>query len=695
MAKEKKKPEPSGYDKHRERVRKTDAAESKSGRDIFDDRPDCAEPDRRRAALESLEFFCRTYFPLTFHLPWSNDHRTAITLIERAVKDGGRFAYAMPRGSGKTTLAEAASLWATLFGFRRFVVPIGSDQSSSLEMLESIKVELESNDLLDEDFHWTCHPVRQLEGIAHRCNGQLWQGDRTHIHWTNEAIVLPTIPGSLSSGAILTVAGITGRIRGMKFKRPDGKSARPDLAILDDPQTDESARSPSQVSQRERLISGAVMGLAGPGQKIAAVMPCTVIAPDDLADRFLNRDKHPEWQGERAKLVYAFPTNTELWERYIKIRADGQRAGNGGTEGTEFYRANREQMDAGSQVAWPARHNPDELSALQHAINLRADLGERAFFAEYQNDPIPEEGGTEEYLTADQIAAKLNGHARGSIPHTASKLVVFVDVQKTALPWAVCAFEDDFTGYVIDYGFFPEQNREYFSLADAKRTLAVVLKTKSTEEGIYQGLGALAEKLLGREWKREDGVTMRVDRCCVDANWGESTDVVYQFCRESPFAAQLVPTHGRYIGAAGRAFGEYKAKPGDEIGDHWRRPVPQNRRAVRYGLFDANYWKTFVQERLSVSMGGRGCLSLFGEDAQQHRLFADHLTSENGVKVTAREKTVTEWKIKPARPDNHWLDCIVGCCVTASMLRVSLAERKQQAPQQARRVKLSDLQRKR
>ena len=62
--------------------------------------------------------------------------------------------------------------------------------------------------------------------------------------------MLPTIAGQQGqSAAIIKVAGITGRIRGMKYKRPDGQTVRPTLVVLDDPQTDESARSPSPVRQ--------------------------------------------------------------------------------------------------------------------------------------------------------------------------------------------------------------------------------------------------------------------------------------------------------------------------------------------------------------------------------------------------------------------------------------------------------------
>src|SRR5262245_16406397 len=122
---------------------------------------------------------------------------------------------------------------------------------------------------------------------------------------------------------------------------------------------------------------------------------------------------------------------------------------------TEFYRKNQAGMDAGAQVAWEARFNPDEVSAIQHAMNPRLQ-DEAAFFAEFQNEPLPDDTGAEEMLTSDQIAAKVNGIKRGAVPQVCSTLTMFVDVQQKVLFWLVAAFEDDFTGYVIDYGTEPE-----------------------------------------------------------------------------------------------------------------------------------------------------------------------------------------------------------------------------------------------
>lgn len=342
-------------------------------------------------------------------------------------------------------------------------------------------------------------------------------------------------------------------------------------------------------------------------------------------------------------------------------------------------------------------------------MNLKLDRGEAAFWAEYQNEPLPEEQVDDDLLTADQIAAKVNGLKRGEVPIGATALTMFIDVQGKALFWLVAAWEDDFTGYVIDYGTEPRQHEAYFTLRDIRRTLASSAPRAGLEGAIYAGLERLTEATLGREWRRDDGAMVRIDRCLIDANWGSSSDVVYQFCRQSRFASVVMPSHGRYVGASSIPFSEYKRKRGDRVGLNWRIPVITGKRSVRHAVFDTNYWKSFVHARLAVPIGDPGCLSLFGKSGvrslepgvrsletgvrslesggtkraslavrdssrlqtpdyglDQHRLLADHLTSEYRVKTQGRGRTVDEWKLRVEGMDNHWLDCLVGCAVAAS-----------------------------
>jgi hypothetical protein len=678
------------YERMKETARARNAALALAGRDIGE-LPVVENPERKDLASRDFQYFCESYFPLTFHLSWSPDHVKVIRKIEQAVVHGGLFALAMARGSGKSSIAEVACIWAVLYGHREFVCLIGSDEGHACDMLESIKTELDSNDMLLADFPEVCFAIQSLDGISNRANGQLYKGKRTQIGWTAKEVVLPTIEGSRASGAIIKVAGLTGRIRGMKFKRPDGRTVRPSLVVLDDPQTDESARSLSQCVNRESILAGAVLGLSGPGKKISGIMPCTVIRPGDMADNILDRDKHPEWNGERTRMVYAFPTNETLWLRYAEIRAEGMRNGDGGSSATEFYRANKDAMDAGSKIAWPERFNHDELSAIQHAMNLKLQ-DEAAFFAEYQNEPLPAETVVDGMLTADEVARKFNRLDRGTISIGANHLTAFIDIQQKLLYYMVAAWEDDFTGYIVDYGCYPDQLRPYYTLRDARHTLSTEVTGTGLEGSIYAGLESLTAKLLDREWQRDDGAAMKIGRCLIDANWGQSTDVVYQFCRQSKHAAVIMPSHGRFVGASSMPFSEYKRRPGDRVGLNWRIPNVHGKRAIRHVVFDTNWWKSFVNARLRVSMGDRGCLSTFGTNPETHRMVAEHLTSEYYIKTEGRGRTVDEWKQRPEQPDNHWFDCLVGTTVAASMEGCILFGTDVATPSRKDRVSFKELQ---
>ena len=127
--------------------------------------------------------------------------------------------------------------------------------------------------------------------------------------------------------------------------------------------------------------------------------------------------------------------------------------------------------------------------------------------------------------------------------------------------------------------------------------------------------------------------------------WGNPKTVVWQwdgYDVQQPNRAQLrsdairkaLSLYVNRVAAKQHPFSEYKKRPGDRIGSNWRMRNIQGRRAVRYVLFDSNHWKSFIYERLKVGMGGRGSLSLFGDNAGTHRLFAEHLTSEFRVRTS-------------------------------------------------------------
>ena len=81
----------------------------------------------------------------------------------------------------------------------------------------------------------------------------------------------------------------------------------------------------------------------------------------------------------------------------------------------------------------------------------------------------------------------------------------------------------------------------------------------------------------------------------------------------------------------------------------------------------------------------KGCLSLFGQEPAEHRLFADHVMAEYRVRTEGRGRKVDEWKLPPSKADNHWFDCLVGCAVAASVIGVSLMDTPPQGKRRARR----------
>jgi hypothetical protein len=682
------------YEEVKNAARARNARLSAQGRDIGMI-PEVIDPERKQFCEENFQAFCEYYFPETFNMPWSNDHLKVIARIEQAVLHGGLFAMAMPRGTGKSSLAETACLWAMLYGHREFVVLVGATETAALETLGSIKTELEGNELLLEDFPEVVYPIQCLNGISNRCKGQLCNGERTRISWTANEIVLPTIEDSRAAGAIIRVAGITGRIRGMKFKRPDkARPVRPSLVIIDDPQTTESANSYEQTRKRVRVLAGDILGLAGPGQKISGILPCTVIHPGDMADQILNRQKHPDWNGERTKMVYKFPDNEKLWEKYAELRSESLRQYGDLREATKFYKEHQDELDEGAEVAWEVRFNHDEISAIQHAMNLKLQ-DEAAFWSEYQNEPLPEYESEDEMLKAEEIRRKLNGVPSGEIPTECGHLTMHIDVQKKLLFYVVTAWTDSFSGSVIDYGTYPEQHRRIFTLRDARPSLQDIMPTLSFEAALYKALDLLVNKFCGKEWTRMDGAKLKIGRCLIDANWGISTDVIYQFCRQSQYSGILLPSHGRYVGASSISFAGIKRRPGDRKGLNWYMRKGE-KRSIRHVAYDANFWKSFVHSRLKVPIGDQGCLTLFGNKPAFHRKFSEHLTAEYFVKTQGRGRKVDEWKLRPEASDNHWFDCLTGSAVGASILGVTLPEIGQVGSRRKReQICLSELQKQR
>jgi len=673
------------YEQHKARANERQRQQVAKGQDIGDIPP--VDNSRRRGSTRrSFRLFCETYFPETFCKAWSEDHLKVIGKIEKVTLDGGLFALAMPRGSGKTVLCWVAVLWSILHGHRRYACLLACNKDRATDLIDTVQQAIRFNTKLAADFPRELCPLVKLEGEPRRCKGQRYKGEPTGPVWSADKLVFPNIPGSKASGAIITGAGLTGGdVRGQQHILPDGQTViRPDLVVPDDPQTDETANSELETRRRVELLNGAVLGMAGPGKKIAALMACTVIQPDDMAEQMLDREKSPEWHGERMKMLYADPSNGELWDEYATIRRLEFLNDGTGSEATEFYRTHQDDMDAGAVAAWPERYYEDELSAVQHAMNLRF-RNETAFFAEYQNEPLVDDQ-TSEQLDKAEIEKKVNGYKRGQVPADVTQMTAFADVHDNLVYWMVCGWTPQFSGYVIDYGTWPEQKRAHFYLHAARPTMKQKHPGKGIEGAVHAGLEAYIADVVDREWAATTGSFLRITKAPIDH--GYLSHIVESVIRSSRHRAVLLPAKGVGLRVTNKPFSEYRKHRGDRAGVHWRMPAAKGGMMPLLQI-DTNYWKSFARERLATPKGERGCLSLFS--ARTHRLLAEHLTAERFDRVSSNGRTIDQWTLPKRRPDNHWWDCLVGNCVAASMLGVALpgTERPATRRKQTRRQKVS------
>jgi phage terminase large subunit GpA-like protein len=272
-------------------------------------------------------------------------------------------------------------------------------------------------------------------------------------------------------------------------------------------------------------------------------------------------------------------------------------------------------------------------------------------------------------LTPADLVGRFSGRDRFAVPVWASKITAFIDIQQSVLYGMVCAWRpEDFTGTVIYYGTWPEQpGRRYFTLSEIQHTIQDAFPNMGLEAQIRKALAAYEVVLLGRDWRREDGISLKADRLLIDS--GFKMDEVFEHCRTSPYSGVAMPSRGQPIGAKQKPMHEAKASPGDRKGLHWFiGPQKSGNRILRWCRIDTNFWKSFLVERMRQDTKDAGALTFYGRTRQDadHDMLADHLTCEYGVEVEASGRKITEWSAPP-NAQNHWLDCLVGCAVAASV----------------------------
>lgn len=637
--------------------------------------PQCENPQRRAECAESLERFLVEYFPHSTGLsPFSTAHNRVIGRMDRCIRHGGRNLNAVFRGFAKTTITENSTIWATFYGYRSYVVVMGALFDQAKDMVDSIIREIETNELLQADFPEICLPFLALEGKAQRCRAQTHDGLPTYIGMSGATIILPTILQAdgtpyPSSAGIIRASGLFPPRRGMKFKRPDGKNARPDFAILDDFQTDESAASPEQTAKLIKRIYKAVLNSAGHGEEMGCVINATPIEPNDGVEQLLDHQKHPSFMGERVPMVQQWAKRHEDWwlGKYAALRsafdpADAASQEQAHAQANALYAAEQNLADDGCVVTWEhIALRPGELSAIQHAYNMLIDNGAEVFASECQMCPDHKRPEGIDPLTAPEIARRVNGFKRGAVPTEAVALTGGIDVHDDVLYWSLVAWTQQCQGWIFDYGTFPKQTSRSFSKRSAKQTIKKLYPGIPVEDAVRKALEELLPQLLPR-------LSTLPHKLGIDTNY--RSPEVKHVCKVlgNP---HVVPMRGVGIGANSTQVIEYERRKGWVFGNNWWIAAGDKPRLV--SLDDYN-WKTWLWQRWHTPITSEGSLSLWGKLGEDHQLFAEHQVAEVPTEEPGRKGlTKIIWK-NSDRHDNHWLDTLKICAVGASMLGCQLGE---------------------
>lgn len=645
--------------------------------------PPCRDRKRREALERDDIAWLRHYFgpdcglPDPFTYDFTHQQVEMIEAIAHAIRFGGDQAVAASRGEGKSTICERQVLKYTLQGILSFSVLFQATGAFAENALDSIKTAVEENERLLEDYPEICVPVRALENTPNRAHYQLVSGHRhddgkpykmvsSKFSWCGQEIVFPNVPGAPAARAMIATRGLDSAVRGLKRK-----GQRPQFAVIDDPDTEETVRSPEQAKKLEERIDRGIAGLGSQKRPIGRVMLTTLQNRTCVSFKYTDPDQKPTWKGKRFRFLVAAPERRDLWDEYVALRSNEFREFSAGKstdqhcrQSHQFYLDRRAEMDAGASVAnvnrFDATPLPDgttvEVSALQHYFNQVARLGAEAVAAELDNDPPEELGPVESGITPHLVQRKVNGLERRQIPEGACKITRGVDVRKVALHWVVRAWMEDGTPYTIDYGVF---------------------EVKGTTYGNDEGLDtAITRNILAFLEESQEWYSRPIDRTLIDARW--RTDAVYAACVEAGLGVQPVAGHGKSAGCVHANFHDVLRRTTDrKPGDGWFLTRKGKLWLVNA---DTDRWKAWEHDRW-LSKDGPGCMTIFGTkneltpdrlsaDEKGHHSYAHHICSE--VEVEEPHKGVMRRRWQPKSTNNHWLDASYYCNVAAAIESVPI-----------------------
>ena len=263
-----------------------------------------------------------------------------------------RVAWSAPRGHAKSAyLTNIFPSHEIVFEKRNYILVISETDSASKKFIEWVADELKFNEKLRNDF------------------GELLSPSRGMNERDNQEAFLTT------AGTLVEASSIGKQLRGKR-----NGAHRPDLVICDDLESSKNTNTKELIEKNIDWFDKVVVPIGDPHKTSFIYMGTTVIANGLLQHVQGKSDFH----SRTYSAIVSPPERGDLWDEFDTILRD---AGNSErlAQAKEFYKDNREEMDAGIKVLW------DERWTYFALMVEKANMTSRAFNSEYMNNPIDTE----------------------------------------------------------------------------------------------------------------------------------------------------------------------------------------------------------------------------------------------------------------------------------------------------------------
>ena len=169
-----------------------------------------------------------------------------------------RDVFIAPRNSGKTTFVNLIiPLWLAAYEYESFMMSFSDSEAQAIMNLQTIKTELESNELLRQDFPEFCNPKKS------RTTNRFQNQSQVMIHQANDFVM---VAKGVDSNSLGSKAG----------------HRRPGLVILDDIEGTEANYSENAAQQRLQTVLNGVLPL---NIKAKFIMIGTTTRPNSIIDQ--------------------------------------------------------------------------------------------------------------------------------------------------------------------------------------------------------------------------------------------------------------------------------------------------------------------------------------------------------------------------------------------------------------------------